>query len=100
MEICKNCMQYSKCSNERINAVMNVKAIYCGDYRDGWISVENCLPNKDAEVLVYSKSHLDGLMNVYTYMGDNEWEDDYGYWQSTEDARITHWMPLPLDPTV
>lgn len=63
-----------------------------------WHNVENILPDKDQEVLVYRGSHICGLMGVYTYMGDNEWENDYGYWSTTEDEGITHWMPLPNPP--
>ena len=63
-----------------------------------WISIEDMLPDKDQEVLVY-RGHHSGLMNVYIYMGNNEWEDDYGYWGRTDDEGITHWMPLPIPPT-
>ena len=62
-----------------------------------WISVEDKLPEKNQEVLVYRGDHS-GLMNVYTYMDKNEWEDDYGYWGRTYDEGITHWMPLPKSP--
>lgn len=63
-----------------------------------WISVEDRLPKKDQEILIY-RGHHSGLINVYTYMGNNEWEDDYGYWGRTDDEGITHWMPLPAPPT-
>lgn len=63
-----------------------------------WISVKDRLPKKDQEILVY-RGHHSGLMNVYTYIGDNEWEDDYGYWGRTDDEGITHWMLLPAPPT-
>ena len=62
-----------------------------------WISVEDRLPENCQEVLVYRGQHSD-LMNVYTYMGNDSWEDDYGYWSRTEDEGITHWMPLPSPP--
>jgi hypothetical protein len=64
-----------------------------------WISVEDRLPEIQQEVLVY-RGHHSGLMNTYTYCGNNEWEDDYGYWGRTKDEGITHWMPLPTPPTV
>lgn len=63
-----------------------------------WISVEDRLPKKGEEVLIY-RGHHSGLMNVCTYIGDNDWEDDYGYWSRTEDEGITHWMHLPAPPT-
>lgn len=63
-----------------------------------WHSVENALPDKDQNVLVYRVGHIGDLMSVYTYMGNNEWENGYGYWTRTEDEGITHWMPLPKAP--
>lgn len=59
-----------------------------------WISVEDRLPEDNTDVLVYRGS----LISVYTYIGHNEWEDDYGYWSRTDDENITHWMPLPQPP--
>ena len=49
---------------------------FCIDEQNKWISVVDRLPKNHQEVLVY-RGHHSGLMNVYTYMGDNEWEDDY-----------------------
>lgn len=63
-----------------------------------WIRIEDCLPNKNDDVLCYRGSHIGGMMDVYTYMGDNSWEDSYGYWSRTEDEGITHWMSLPESP--
>ena len=59
-----------------------------------WISVKDRLPEDNTNVLVYRGS----LISVYTYIGHNEWEDDYGYWSRTDDDGITHWMPLPEPP--
>lgn len=63
-----------------------------GYRKQEWISVEDRLPKKEQIVLCC----LGLVMNVYTYKGDNTWEDDYGYWQ--KDEPITHWMPLPEPP--
>jgi hypothetical protein len=65
-----------------------------------WISVKDELPDKDQDVLIYRGNHISDMMYVYTYLGNNEWEDDYGYWSRTDDEGITHWMPLPTPPTV
>jgi hypothetical protein len=64
-----------------------------------WISVEDRLPEENADVLIYRGGFIGDLMNVYTYKGHNEWEDEYGYWSRTDDEGITHWMPLPEPPT-
>ena len=63
-----------------------------------WIRVEDCLPDKNRNVLCYRGGHIGGMMDVYTYVGDDSWEDSYGYWSRTEDEGITHWMPLPESP--
>ena len=63
-----------------------------------WISVHERMPDKGKEVLVYRGLHIGDMMNTYTYLGNNEWEDDYGYWSRTEDEGITHWMILPEPP--
>ena len=63
-----------------------------------WISVKDRLPNKDEEVLVYRGIHR-GLMDVYTYIDHDEWDDAYGYCSGTDNEGITHWMPLPAPPT-
>ena len=64
-----------------------------------WISVKNRLPKTNKEVLVYRGGHIGNLISVYTYIGCDKWEDDYGYWTRTDDEGITHWMPLPEPPT-
>lgn len=63
-----------------------------------WIRIGDYLPNKNDSVLCYRGNHIGGMMDVYTYMGDNSWEDSYGYWNYTEDEGITHWMSLPESP--
>lgn len=64
-----------------------------------WINVEDKLPSKDQDVLIYKGNYIGDMMYVYTYLGNNEWEDEYGYWSRTDDEGITHWMPLPTPPT-
>ena len=63
-----------------------------------WISVDERLPDKRQEVLAYRGDFNGDMMNVYTYLGSANWEDDYGYRGSTEHEGITHWMPLPEPP--
>lgn len=54
-----------------------------------WISVEDDLPEKDTEVMVYDKGGLFGLA----------YYDSAGTWHSYATCyRITHWMPLPEAP--
>lgn len=63
-----------------------------------WISVEIRLPKQNDSVLCCREKHIGNMMDVYTYIGNNSWEDSYGYWTRTEDEGITHWMPLPEVP--
>lgn len=53
-----------------------------------WISVEDDLPEKDTEVMVYDKG---GLFGTAYY-------DRVGWHSSNTCYRITHWMPLPKLP--
>lgn len=63
-----------------------------------WISVKDRLPSKNENVIAYRGNHIGDMMNIYTYLGEGEWEDDYGYWSKTENEGITHWMHLPAPP--
>lgn len=63
-----------------------------------WISVDEKLPKAMQEVLCYKGKFWGNLMDVYTYLGNGKWQDDYGNIASTEDDSITHWMPLPKIP--
>lgn len=63
-----------------------------------WINVKDQLPEKNQGVLIYRGQFIGDLISVYTYIGNNEWEDEYGYWSRTDDEGITHWMSLPEPP--
>lgn len=63
-----------------------------------WIPVSERLPNKNDDVLCSRGNHIGALMDVYTYKGDDQWEDSYGYFSTAEYEGITHWMPLPEAP--
>lgn len=63
-----------------------------------WISVEDRLPEEAQEVLCFRGTDIGALMDVYTYIGDNKWEDSYENWNYGDLEGITHWMPLPEPP--
>ena len=61
-----------------------------------WISVEERLPNIDAEVLIYAD---EGLYDVAQYSGGERFwtlERNPDCWVTA--SGVTHWMPLPEPP--
>lgn len=70
----------------------------CNFRKQEWISVEERLPDVLQEVFVYRGNHIGNLMNVYTYVGGDMWQDEYGFGCRQVDEGITHWMPLPEPP--
>lgn len=72
---------------------------YLGYRKPEWISVDDRLPEDMQEVLCYKGKFWGNLQDVYTYLGDGKWQDDYGNIADTEDEAIAHWMPLPAPPT-
>ena len=54
----------------------------------GWISVEDRLPNKYESVLVLSNA---GYISIDSLCGDNIWLEH-------RIIKVTHWMPLPTPP--
>lgn len=73
---------------------------------DGWISVEDKLPDEDGEYIVYAQDESslpnEGIwyenVVVVAYYRFDEWtwyEDDNEY--DITDI-VTHWMPLPEPP--
>lgn len=63
-----------------------------------WISVKDELPEINQDVLICRGHRTGDIISLYTYIGHDEWEDEYGYWSRTDDEGITHWMPLPEPP--
>ena len=64
-----------------------------------WISVKDQLPQKGQKVLAYLGDFKGYIVSVYTYLGDDSWEDDTGYCESAKYEHITHWAHIPLPPT-
>ena len=63
-----------------------------------WTRLEVEPPEILQEVICYRGNFIGDMMNVYTYLGQGMWKDDYGIINSTEEEGITHWMPLPAPP--
>ena len=53
-----------------------------------WISVDDRLPEKNTDVLIY---------NIEEYIG-SDFLTKYGKWFWNEELPPTHWMPLPEPP--
>ncbi len=63
-----------------------------------WISVEERLPEDDGHKLVFGISHREYAIHVGFYNGSS-W---YHFPQDEQCSRlfdVTHWMPLPENPT-
>ena len=63
-----------------------------------WISVKDSLPEEQTWVLVYERNFFSNLMDLYVYIGDNEWQDCDGRIFKMYEKGSTHWMPLPEPP--
>lgn len=91
---CRGCeaMMWFYDSEESVINTWNCRA-------DGWISVDDALPENDADVLVCLDS---GFMGVGYYI--DEGKDGVGVWQSGGmlflSSEITHWMPLLQPPHI
>ena len=57
--------------------------------QEGWISVEDRLPEEHETVNVYA---YQGVVSAGWYCGDNMWL------VMREPIRVTHWQPLPTPP--
>ena len=78
--------------------------------RDRWISVEERLPERNKEVLVYAIGDADGFWGKHVIAiaerflfkffpsdeGKEKWSSPWQYFHT--DYKITHWMPLPEPP--
>ena len=78
--------------------------------RDRWISVEERLPERNKEVLVYAIGDADGFWGDHVIAiaerflfkffpsdeGKEKWSSPWQYFHT--DYKITHWRPLPEPP--
>jgi hypothetical protein len=78
--------------------------------RDRWISVEERLPERNTEVLVYAIGDADGFWGKHVIAiaerfifrifpsseGEEEWSSPWQYFHT--DYKITHWRSLPEPP--
>lgn len=81
-----------------------------GDDMTEWINVNERLPNDRQQVLI---AHCEGVVMQaeyqYRYVKSPHSELEYRFWTpegnqiydvKTEYPAITHWMPLPIAPTM
>lgn len=67
--------------------------------RDGWISVDERLPEVDEKVLTFARNKYDGswFMDITSWTGVKN-HDEYKFWGYGDSMKVTHWMPLPEPP--
>ena len=61
-----------------------------------WISVKDRLPDKNGNYLTYDPRY--GDIEIYYYMGWDEWDHHRNGITDAEGHGFTHWMPLPQPP--
>lgn len=64
---------------------------------DGWISVEERLPDNGCEVIVHDQ--VRGVCNGFFLRGVRDWRRPmFCDWTETQFIHVTHWQPLPGGP--
>jgi hypothetical protein len=93
-KMCRNYMPNGNCAADDdpcgLECVFGYCAerIYCAGYsRQAWISVDERLPQKHDEVLVF----CDGARQLDFICSSGRWYDH-------DHKKVTHWMPLPEPP--
>lgn len=61
-----------------------------------WISVKDRLPEKHGDYLTYDQRYKD--IEIYYYMGWDEWDHHRNGITDAEGHGFTHWTPLPNPP--
>lgn len=64
---------------------------------NGWISVDDRLPNDETEVLGYRDSYKCGDLIYHCVFKDGKFLDRITFHQAGK-GKITHWQPLPQPP--
>ena len=73
---------------------------YC-DFKekyDGWISVEDKMPDECQEVLIYCPEFLEEIRKAFYTEGDFYVEKEDLIVEPAPNGYCTHWMPLPKQP--
>lgn len=65
---------------------------------DGWISVEERLPENQESVLVWN-SRFKEVFQATFYVGRKETVENYFRLRGGYTGKVTHWMPLPKEPS-
>lgn len=92
MKNCKNCLHFGACS-KWTDFPKQCGFPVCAHF-DGWISVQDRLPEKDGTYLVLGKSRTAYTTHFYagrTIKGKS-------YPAKFSNPYATHWMPLPEAP--
>lgn len=64
---------------------------------NGWISVEDRLPDKSQKVLVFYKA-LGQENNIHNDVMATNWRTKKGDFIPCDGYKVTHWQPLPKPP--
>lgn len=90
-----NAMKYARGGMTSLDYLIEIQRLENELKKHEWISVNDRLPDKYVNVLVYTEcKDIFTAAAVETGAESIKWEDDYGYL----DDDVTHWMPLPEPP--
>ena len=78
-----------------INLITNAPSVQ----REGWVSVEDRLPEKDGEVLVCAETDDGQCITSMRFDGKDFWHEGEQTYCHSYYCSPTHWQPLPPAPT-
>jgi len=95
-ETCMYCDEWRTDLNAALNEITRLTAEVAELRKDGWISVDDGLPDEKRKVIVYV-NRLNYYPNYIStsFRQDGTWREESGNYHN-----ITHWQPLPTPPAI
>lgn len=77
--------------------IENMPTIEAEPINNGWISVEDKLPDKSQKVLAFYKA-LGEKNRIHNDLIATNWRTNKGDFIPCDGYKVTHWQPLPEPP--
>lgn len=99
MTLCEKCLHAEVCAiRDGQDEGDEIAMTYCSDFQ-GWISVEDRLPEPNAHVLLYAFFHNQWqIVKGWHSYCDKKFHISNSDYPSLTDVPVAHWMPLPEAP--